>query len=281
KDQAPMLYNGEEVGNGDGPDCDVAVDPIDGTTLMAKGMPNAIAVLAVAERGAMFDPSAVFYMEKLAVGPESADAIDITAPIGENVRRVAKARSIDVADVTVCVLDRPRHDKLVQSVRETGARIHFISDGDVAGAISAARPGTGVDMLLGIGGTPEGIITAAALKCMGGAIQARLWPRDYAEREKALAAGHDLDRVLETDDLVSGDNVFFCATGVTDGDLLRGVHYTPGGCTTQSIVMRSKSGTVRMIDGYHKLTKLRSYSSVDYDIDDTGPESGTVGPPRP
>jgi fructose-1,6-bisphosphatase II len=280
KDEAPMLYNGEEVGNGDGPACDVAVDPIDGTTLMSKGMPNALAVLAVAERGAMFDPSAVFYMEKLAVGPEAADAIDITAPIGENVRRVAKARSIDVADVTVCVLDRPRHDKLVQAVRETGARIHFISDGDVAGAISAARPGTGVDMLLGIGGTPEGIITAAALKCMGGAIQARLWPRDYAEREKALAAGHDLDRVLETDDLVSGDNVFFCATGVTDGDLLRGVHYTPGGCTTQSIVMRSKSGTVRMIDGYHRLTKLRSYSSVDYDIDKAGASVMPV-PPRP
>ena len=280
KDEAPMLYNGEEVGNGDGPQCDVAVDPIDGTTLMSKGMPNALAVLAVAERGAMFDPSAVFYMEKLAVGPESADAIDITAPISENVRRVAKARSIDVADVTVCVLDRPRHDKLVQTIRETGARIHFISDGDVAGAISAARPGTGVDMLLGIGGTPEGIIAAAALKCMGGAIQARLWPRDYAEREKALAAGHDLDRVLETDDLVSGDNVFFCATGVTDGDLLRGVHYTPGGCTTQSIVMRSKSGTVRMIDGYHRLTKLRSYSSVDYDIDKAGAGVMPV-PPRP
>jgi fructose-1,6-bisphosphatase II len=280
KDEAPMLYNGEEVGNGDGPECDVAVDPIDGTTLMSKGMPNALAVLAVAERGAMFDPSAVFYMEKLAVGPESADAIDITAPISENVRRVAKARSIDVADVTVCVLDRPRHDKLVQTIRETGARIHFISDGDVAGAISAARPGTGVDMLLGIGGTPEGIIAAAALKCLGGAIQARLWPRDYAEREKALAAGHDLDRVLETDDLVSGDNVFFCATGVTDGDLLRGVHYTPGGCTTQSIVMRSKSGTVRMIDGYHRLTKLRSYSSVDYDIDDAGAGVMPV-PPRP
>ena len=278
KDEAPMLYNGEEVGDGTGPACDVAVDPIDGTTLMSKGMPNALAVLAVAERGAMFDPSAVFYMEKLAVGPESAGAIDITAPIGENVRRVAKARSIDVADVTVCVLDRPRHDKLVRAIRETGARIHFISDGDVAGAISAARPGTGVDMLLGIGGTPEGIITAAALKCMGGAIQARLWPRDYAEREKALAAGHDLDRVLETDDLVSGDNVFFCATGVTDGDLLRGVHYTPGGCTTQSIVMRSKSGTVRMIDGYHRLTKLRAYSSVNYDIDEAG---GDGPPPRP
>ncbi len=271
KDEAPMLYNGELVGDGTGPECDVAVDPIDGTTLMSKGMPNALAVLAVAERDAMFDPSAVFYMEKLAVGPEAAEAIDITAPIEENVRRVAAARSIDVADVTVCILDRPRHEELVHQVRRTGARIHFISDGDVAGAISAARPGTGVDMLAGIGGTPEGIIAASALKCMGGAIQARLWPRDDAEREKALAAGHDLDRVLTTDDLVAGDNVFFCATGVTDGDLLRGVHYNPGsGCTTQSIVMRSKSGTVRMIDGYHRLTKLRAYSSVNYDIEHGG-----------
>jgi len=225
----------------------------------------------------MFDPSAVFYMEKLAVGPEAAGAIDLTAPVAENVRRVAKARSIDVADLTVCILDRPRHEELVRTVRQTGARINFISDGDVAGAISAARLGTGVDMLLGIGGTPEGIIAASALKCMGGAIQARLWPRDDEEREKALAAGHDLDRVLHTDDLVSGDNVFFCATGVTNGDLLRGVHYTPGGCTTQSIVMRSKSGTVRMIDGYHRLTKLRSYSSVDYDIESARPEP----PPLP
>ena len=280
KDEAPMLFNGEEVGNGDGPLCDVAVDPIDGTTLMSKGMPNALAVLAVAERGAMFDPSAVFYMEKLAVGPEAADAIDITAPVAENVRRVAKARSIDVADVTVCILDRPRHEELVRKVRSTGARIHFISDGDVAGAISAARPGTGVDMLLGIGGTPEGIIAASALKCTGGAMQARLWPRDDAERSKALDAGHDLDRVLQTDDLVSGDNVFFCATGVTDGDLLRGVHYNPGGCTTQSIVMRSKSGTVRMIDGYHRLTKLRAYSSDDYDIEE-GDEPAAQAPPSP
>ncbi|MGH3864066.1 class II fructose-bisphosphatase [Actinokineospora sp.] len=265
KDEAPMLYNGELVGNGDGPDCDVAVDPIDGTTLMAKGMPNALAVLAVAERGAMFDPSAVFYMEKLAVGPEAADVVDITAPVAENIRRVAKAKHSDVSDVTVCILDRPRHDSLVHEVREAGARIHFISDGDVAGAISAARPNTGVDLLLGIGGTPEGIIAAAALKCMGGAIQGKLWPKDDAEREKAIAAGHDLDRVLFTDDLVGGDNVFFCATGVTDGDLLRGVHYRAGGCTTQSIVMRSKSGTVRMIDGFHRLTKLREYASVDFD----------------
>jgi fructose-1,6-bisphosphatase II len=265
KDHAPMLYNGEEVGNGDGPDCDVAVDPIDGTTLMAKGMPNALAVLAVAERGAMFDPSAVFYMEKLAVGPEAADVIDITAPVDENIRRVAKAKHSDVSDVNVCILDRPRHEDLVHEVREAGARIHFISDGDVAGAISAARPNTGVDLLVGIGGTPEGIIAACALKCMGGAMQARLWPKDDEERQKAIDAGHDLGRVLETDDLVRGDNVFFCATGVTDGDLLRGVHYRAGGCTTQSIVMRSKSGTVRMIDGFHRLTKLREYSSVSFD----------------
>ncbi|MBN9791109.1 class II fructose-bisphosphatase [Pseudonocardia sp. TMWB2A] len=265
KDEAPMLFNGEEVGNGEGPFCDVAVDPIDGTTLMAKGMPNALAVLAVAERDAMFDPSAVFYMEKIAVGPEAADVIDITAPVAENIRRVARAKEIDVADVTVCVLDRPRHEQIVTEIREAGARIAFISDGDVAGAIAAARPTSGVDMLYGVGGTPEGIITAAALKCMGGEIQGRLWPKDDAEREKALAAGHDLDKVLTTAELVRGENVFFCATGITDGPLLRGVHYRGGGATTQSIVMRSKSGTVRLIDGYHRLTKLREFSSVDFD----------------
>ncbi|AHH94264.1 class II fructose-bisphosphatase [Kutzneria viridogrisea] len=265
KDEAPMLYNGEQVGNGDGPECDVAVDPVDGTTLMSKGMPNAVAVLAVAERGSMYDPSAVFYMEKIATGPEAAEVIDLTAPISENIRRVAKAKQLDVSDVTVCILDRPRHEQLVKEVREAGARIQFIADGDVAGAIAAARPDTGVDLLLGIGGTPEGIITACAMKCMGGAIQGRLWPQDDAERAKALDAGHDLDRVLTTDDLVRGDNVFFCATGVTDGGLVRGVHYTAGGCTTQSIVMRSKSGTVRVIDGFHRLTKLRKYSSVDFD----------------
>jgi fructose-1,6-bisphosphatase II len=265
KDQAPMLYNGEHVGNGEGPECDVAVDPIDGTTLMSKGMPNAIAVLAATERGAMFDPSAVFYMEKIAVGPEAADVIDLDAPVEENIRRVAKAKHTDVSDVTVCILDRARHADLVKQVRQAGARIHFISDGDVAGAISAARPNTGVDMLMGIGGTPEGIIAACALKCMGGAIQGRLWPKDEAERAKAIEAGHDLDRVLTTNDLVSGDNAFFVATGITDGDLLRGVHYRSGGCTTQSIVMRSKSGTVRMIDGFHRLEKLRQYSTVDFD----------------
>ncbi|MDN5917967.1 MAG: class II fructose-bisphosphatase [Pseudonocardia sp.] len=265
KDEAPMLFNGEQVGNGQGPSCDVAVDPIDGTTLMAKGMPNALAVLAVAERDAMFDPSAVFYMEKLAVGPEAASAVDITETVAENIRRVAEAKSTDVADVTVCVLDRPRHEQIVSEIRATGARIQFITDGDVAGAIAAARPHSGVDMLYGVGGTPEGIITAAALKCMGGEIQGRLWPKDEEEKQKALAAGHDLDRVLTTADLVRGDNVFFCATGITDGALLRGVHYQPGGATTQSIVMRSRSGTVRLIDGYHRLTKLREFSTVDFD----------------
>jgi fructose-1,6-bisphosphatase II len=281
KDHAPMLYNGEQVGDGNGPDCDVAVDPIDGTTLMAKGMPNALAVLAVAERGAMFDPSAVFYMEKLAVGPEAADVIDITAPVEENIRRVAKAKHSDVSDVNVCILDRPRHESLVHEVREAGARIHFITDGDVAGAISAARPNTGVDLLIGIGGTPEGIIAACALKCMGGAMQARLWPKDDEERAKAIDAGHDLGRVLETNDLVRGDNVFFCATGVTDGDLLRGVHYRAGGCTTQSIVMRSKSGTVRMMDGFHRLTKLREYASVDFDRSRHAEEDSMMLPPLP
>ncbi len=269
KDNAPMLYNGEEVGNGDGPDCDFAVDPVDGTTLMSKGMPNAISVLAVAERGAMFDPSAVFYMHKIAVGPDAADVIDITAPIAENIRQVAKVKNSSVRDLTVCILDRPRHQQLMADVREAGARIRLISDGDVAGAISACRPNSGTDMLVGIGGTPEGIIAAAAIRCMGGAIQAKLAPTDDAERQMALDRGHDLDRVLTTEDLVSGENVFFCATGVTDGDLLKGVQYYGGGCTTQSIVMRSKSGTVRMIEAYHRLSKLNEYSAVDFTGDKT------------
>jgi fructose-1,6-bisphosphatase II len=267
KDEAPMLYNGEEVGDGQGPACDVAVDPIDGTTLMAKGMPNAIAVMAVADRGAMYDPSAVFYMDKIATGPAAADVIDITAPVGENIRRVAKAKRSSVGDVTVCILDRPRHERLTQEVREAGARIKFITDGDVAGAIAAAREGTGVDLLMGIGGTPEGIITACALKCMGGALQGRLWPRDDDERHRALDAGHDLDRVLNIDDLVSGD-VFFVATGITDGELLRGVQYRAGGATTQSLVMRSKSGTIRTIESLHSLQKLSQYSAVPFGHDD-------------
>jgi fructose-1,6-bisphosphatase II len=265
KDEAPMLYNGEEVGDGTGALCDVAVDPIDGTTLMSKGMPGAIAVIAVSERGTMFDPSAVFYMEKIAAGPEAAHVLDITAPTAENIERVAKAKRGHPEDVTVVILDRPRHQQLVREVRDAGARIKFISDGDVAGAISAARPGTGVDLLMGIGGTPEGIIAAAALRCMGGVMQARLWPRDDEEREKAVGAGHDLDRVLLTEDLVRGDDIFFCATGVTDGELLRGVRYYADSVQTESIVMRSKSGTIRLVDSLHQLGKLRAYSAVDFD----------------
>jgi fructose-1,6-bisphosphatase II len=264
KDNAPMLYNGEEVGNGDGPPCDFAVDPIDGTTLMAKGISNAISVLAVSERGTMYDPSAVFYMNKIAVGPDAVDVIDITVPIGENIRRVAKAKSVSVSDLTVCILDRPRHRQLIADVREAGARCRLISDGDVAGAISACRPNTSTDLLVGIGGTPEGIIAAAAIRCMGGAIQGQLAPKDDDERQKAIDRGYDLDQILHTEELVSGENVFFCATGVTDGDLLKGVHYYGGGCTTQSIVMRSKSGTVRMIEAYHRLSKLNEYSAIDF-----------------
>jgi len=266
KDNAPMLFNGEQVGDWKGgPEVDVAVDPIDGTTLMSKGMPNAIAVLAVAERGAMFDPSALFYMEKLAVGPECADVVDINAGITENLRRIAKVKRSSVSELTVCVPDRPRHAALVEEVRQSGARIRFIGDGDIAGAIYAARDQSDVDVMAGVGGTPEGIVAACALTCIGGAIQAKLWPRDDAERERAIAAGHDLDRVLHTRDLVNGDNVFFAATGVTTGDLLRGVRYRGGGAYTQSIVMRSKSGTIRVIDSFHRLEKLRRYSMVDFD----------------
>jgi fructose-1,6-bisphosphatase II len=265
KDQAPMLFNGEQVGDGTGPEVDVAVDPIDGTTLMSKGMPNALAVLAVAERGAMFDPSAVFYMDKLAVGPEAADVIEIDAPVAENLRRIAKVKRASVSEITVCILDRPRHTDLVDAVRDAGARIRFITDGDIAGSISAAREQSDVDVLMGIGGTPEGIVAACALKCMGGAMQARLWPRDDAEREKLAATGHDPAQVLTTDDLVRGENSFFVATGITSGDLLRGVRYRAGGAYTQSIVMRSKSGTIRVIDSYHRLEKLSRYSMVDFD----------------
>lgn len=264
KDDAPMLFNGEEVGDGTGPECDVAVDPIDGTTLTAKSMPNAVSVMAVAPRGSMYDPSAVFYMEKLVTGPEAADVVDIRLPISENIRLVAKAKGVSAGDITVCVLDRPRHDELVDQIRATGARIKFITDGDVAGAITAARPGTGVDLLVGIGGTPEGIIAACAMKCVDGVIQGRLWPTDDDERQRAIDAGHDLDRVLYTDDLVTGDDAFFVATGITDGELMDGVRYLPGRAVTESIVMRSRSGTIRKITSEHRLTKLQAYSAIDY-----------------
>jgi len=264
KDEAPMLFNGEEVGDGTGAEADVAVDPIDGTTLTATGMPNAIAVLAVSDRGTMFDPGACVYMEKIATGPEAADVIDITASIEANIQAVAKAKGADAEDVTVCILDRPRHEDIVRQVREAGARIKLISDGDIAGAIMAAKDGTGVDLMIGIGGTPEGIIAACAIKCLGGTIQGKLWPRNDEERAKAIAQGHDLDRVLGCDDLVRGNNVFFVATGVTDGELLQGVRYRGGGATTHSLVMRSKSGTIRYVESQHRIRKLMEYSSVDF-----------------
>jgi fructose-1,6-bisphosphatase II len=267
KDAAPMLFNGEHVGDGSGPLCDVAVDPIDGTRLAANGMPDAISVLAVSARGAMYDPSAVFYMSKLVTGPEAADSVDIEAPPRENVAAVARAKHCSPHDVTVIILDRPRHADLISEVRETGARIKLITDGDVAGAIMAAREGTGIDLLLGVGGTPEGVIAACAVKCLGGIILGQLAPRDDAERARALAAGHDLNRVLTTDDLVASDDAFFAATGITNGELLAGVRYRAGGATTHSLVMRARSGTVRTISSEHQLWKLRAYSSVNFDGD--------------
>ena len=265
KDNAPMLYNGELVGDGTGPQVDVAVDPIDGTTLTAKGMSNAVAVMAVAPRGSMYDPSAVFYMEKLATGPEAADVVDIRLPVAENIRRLAKAKGSAREDITVVILDRPRHAALVDEIRATGARIKFITDGDVAGAIMAARPDTGIDLLLGVGGTPEGIIAACAMKALGGVIQGRLWPTDDDERQKAIDAGHDLDRVLSTDDLVDAEDCYFVATGITDGELLRGVRYAHAGATTHSLVMRSRSGTIRSIYSEHSFAKLRKYAMIDFE----------------
>ncbi|GAA3233778.1 class II fructose-bisphosphatase [Nonomuraea helvata] len=265
KDHAPMLFNGEQVGDGSGPDCDVAVDPIDGTRLTALGMPDAVSVIAVSERGSMYDPSAVFYMEKLVTGPEAADVVDIEAPVSANINAVARAKHCSASDVTVVVLDRPRHERLVKEIRETGARIKFITDGDVAGAIMAARTGTGIDLMLGIGGTPEGIVAACALKCLGGVIQGKLWPRDDAERRKALDAGHDLNQVLTTNDLVRSDDVFFAATGITHGELMQGVRFRAGSAVTESLVMRGRSGTIRKIESEHQLWKLRAYSAINFD----------------
>ncbi len=264
KDEAPMLYRGEKLGNGEPPLVDIAVDPIDGTTLTSKGMNGALAVVAVAERATMFDPGPCVYMEKLAVGEDVADAVDVEAPVGENLRNIAKRRDSEVEDLTVMILDRPRHEQLVDEIKEAGARIRFITDGDVAGAIAAARETSGIDLYVGIGGTPEGVIAACALKCLGGVIQAKLWPRNDEERDAAIDQGYDLDRVLTTDDLVSGEDVFFAATGVTDGDLVRGVRYRGESAVTHSIVMRSRSGTVRMIEALHRRKKLKQYSSIVY-----------------
>jgi fructose-1,6-bisphosphatase II len=255
KDEAPMLYNGEHVGSGAPPAVDVAVDPVDGTTLTAKSLPDALAVLALSERGTMFDPGPIVYMEKLAVAHDVGHVVDFAAPIGDNIRRVAEARGKRVADVTVAILDRPRHQDLVGAVLETGARIKFMLDGDVAGAIMAADEDSSVDIMVGVGGTPEGVIAACALKCLDGVLFGRLYPRDDGEREAAVAAGYDVDRVLGIDDLVSGDDCFFAATGVTDGELLRGVRYRPGRVLTQSLSMRSRSGAVRVIDGRHHIER--------------------------
>jgi fructose-1,6-bisphosphatase II len=265
KDEAPMLYNGEQIGDGSPPMTDIAVDPIDGTTLTAKGRGNALSVIAVSERGTMFDPGPCVYMEKIAVGPEARGVIDITKSPTDNLEAVAKAKGTNVRDVTAVILERDRHNDLIAEVRAAGARIRLIPDGDVAGAISTAWPESGADILFGIGGTPEGVIAAAALKCMGGELQGRLWPRDEEERQVAVDAGYDFDQVLTTDDLVRGDNCFFAATGITDGELLRGVHYDSRGATTQSLVMRSKSGTVRRIDARHRLHKLSEFSAIEFD----------------
>jgi fructose-1,6-bisphosphatase II len=264
KDEAPMLFNGEHVGEGHGSAVDVAVDPLEGTRLTAFGQPNAIAVIAVAERGSMFFPGAAVYMEKIAAGLNAVDAVDITATPTENVNAVAKAKGVKPTDVRVVVLERERHESLIGELRQAGARVNLIRDGDVAPAIAAARPGTGVDLLYGIGGTPEGVISAAALKCVGGGIQGRLWPRSADEREALIAAGFDLDRVLTTDDLVSGDNVFVAATGVTTGALLRGIRYVRDGAVTDSIVMRSRSGTVRRIEARHNLEKLTHFTGKEF-----------------
>jgi fructose-1,6-bisphosphatase II len=262
KDQAPMLYNGERLGNGLGIPVDIAVDPIDGTRLLSVGGAGAISVVALAERGKMFKPC-TFYMDKIVVGPDSVGVIDIEAPPAANIRAVARAKGMPVSAVTVCILDRPRHQKLIEKVRATGARVKLISDGDISGALQTAIPGSGVDILMGIGGTPEGVITAAAMRCLGGEIQAKLWPRDENERAQAQAQC-DVDEILTTERLCGGDEVFFAATGITTGELLDGVHYSGNIARTFSLVMRSKSGTVRYIESHHRLDKLRTYSQVTY-----------------
>lgn len=262
KDEAPMLYNGERIGKEGSPQVDIAVDPVDGTTLCSLGRDNAIAVIAMSQRGTMYNPGPCVYMDKIVVGPECADVIDIDAPVKANLHAVAKALGEKVSDVTAVVLDRPRHDDLIKQIREAGARIKLIPDGDIAGAISVAWPNSGTDILFGVGGTPEGVTAACALKCLGGAIYGRLWPRNDSERQAALDAGYDLDAVLDINDLVSSDDVFFAATGVTNGDFLRGVRYLPDGAVTESLTMRSKSGTIRKIEANHRWSKLMKYSAV-------------------
>jgi fructose-1,6-bisphosphatase II len=265
KDEAPMLYNGEQIGDGSPPEVDVAVDPLEGTRLTALGQPNALAVVALSERGGMFDPGPCVYMEKIAGGPDLADVLDLNRPLGETLRLVAKRRNTDVSDLMVVMLDRPRHADGIAQIRECGARIRFITDGDVSAALLAVTEGTGVDLLWGIGGTPEGVLSASAIKCMGGQLLGRLWPRDDDERRRAEEAGYDLSEVLDVDRLVAGHDVFFAATGVTDGDLLEGVRYQDGSqATTDSLVMRSRSGTVRKVQATHNRLKLRELTGTRY-----------------
>ncbi|MDR1915219.1 MAG: class II fructose-bisphosphatase [Synergistaceae bacterium] len=264
KDNAPMLFNGERLGNGHDPELDIAVDPVDGTTLTAKGLPNAVSVVAFADRGSMFDPKHVMYMSKMATGPAAAGVIDIDAPIEENIKAVAQALGKRVEDVTVTVLDRPRHEYIIEQVRRLKARIRLIMDGDVAGALSTCKPDSGIDLLIGIGGSPEAIISACALKCVGGNMQCKLWPRSDEEKNKCAEQGMDINKVLTLNDLVASDNVYFAATGVTDGDWLGGVKYLGDSIVTSSLVMRSKSGTLRYVNAEHKYKKLESYVDVSY-----------------
>lgn len=265
KDEAPMLYTGEHVGRGVEPEVDIAVDPVEGTRLLAQGMPNAIVVLAVAERGSLYGWQDIAYMQKIAVGPEAAGVIDINAPVVENLRRVAEAKRAAVSDLTVVILDRPRHEDLIRQVREAGARMKLIGDGDVAGGLMAAMPGTGIDLLMGVGGSPEAVITACALRCVGGDMQTKLWVRNEDEEEIVNKQGLDVERVYGLDDLVQSEDTFFVATGITDGELLRGVHYFADGATTHSLVMRERSGTVRYIESSHRLGKLRELANVPPD----------------
>ena len=264
KDEAPMLFNGERIGDGSPPEVDIAVDPLEGTRLCARGMPSALAVIALSERGTMFDPGPCVYMEKLAGGPEIADLLTLDEPLAEVIRRVAERKGTGPGDVTVTMLDRPRHEEAMVAVREAGGRIRLITDGDVSAALFAVSERGGVDLLWGIGGTPEGVLSAAAIKCLGGQLLGRLWPRDDEERRAALDAGYDLDEVLDVDRLVSGDDVFFAATGVTDGELLQGVRYPGDKASTESLVMRSRSGTVRTVQAVHDRAKLREVSGDRY-----------------
>ena len=265
KDEAPMLYNGEVLGTGTPPQVDIAVDPVEGTSLLALGQPNALSVVALAERGTMFSPGPIVYMDKIAVGPEARGAIDIEAPVAINIRNVARARGKDVDDLTVVLLDRERHQKLIQDVRHAGARIRLLPHGDVAGGLMTAMDSTGIDLLVGIGGSPEAVLTACALKCVGGEIQTKLWPRNEDEKQAALAHGYDLDRIYHTNDLCSGENIFFSATGITDGELLKGVRYFGSGAETHTLVMRSRSGTSRKIEATHRWDKLMQFSLIPFD----------------